>query len=258
MEYALKKQANTEPQPVENPEFSPQQVQNQPWQRMDGESALWYRRFKLYRSLGPKRTLLAALEKEQETIKVLKGTETDEKLTPPAKKRTKADKSRHLVEVPKPKPVQVPGSWKRASIQWHWQERVLAYDEYRIDKAIELNLEQLAIGVTNPFDRLMALKQLFNNLADIFNSNGSEMTFEQYCSGFARMQSTLKDIHEEMGDCDEAIMRVFLRQSCTKYYRDWKPPTTEEDHKKVIDQLGGPDKALDAIRQELLARGLKS
>src|SRR5436190_13240706 len=101
---------------AENPSIEPQDTPKQPWERMNGESALWYRRFKLYRGLGPKRTLLAALEKEQETLKVLKGTDDEEKPTPSAKKRTKADKSAHLTEVPKPKPVQVPGSWKRASI----------------------------------------------------------------------------------------------------------------------------------------------
>src|SRR5438045_1840658 len=75
--------------------------------RLENEPALWYRRFKIFRSLGVKRTLLAALLKEQEKAKVLKGTPPAPKLADTGKKRQNASNdARTLTPLPKVQPTQ--------------------------------------------------------------------------------------------------------------------------------------------------------
>src|SRR5258708_16004721 len=69
-----------------------EQPEKKAWERMDGESTRWYSRYKRFQGLGPKRTVLAAVEQER--------------------KQSKAPKSTRSQEKPKPKkPASVPGSW---------------------------------------------------------------------------------------------------------------------------------------------------
>src|SRR5258708_38636463 len=92
-----------------------EQPEKKAWERMDGESTRWYSRYKRFQGLGPKRTVLAAVEQER--------------------KQSKAPKSTRSQGKPKPKkPASVPGSWKAASIRWCWGERARAYDEDKVDK----------------------------------------------------------------------------------------------------------------------------
>ena len=69
------------------------------WDRLDGESGLWFARFDAYRLLGSRRTLLRAVraERAQEKDGV----------------RTRS----------------VPGAWGRAAQRWRWEERAQAWDE---------------------------------------------------------------------------------------------------------------------------------
>jgi len=77
----------------------------QPWERQrdeDGklESNLWFDRFTRYRLLGASRSLLGCVNDER----VLKRNE----------------KSNYT-----------PGSWRKAFKDWHWDERVKAWDEFK-------------------------------------------------------------------------------------------------------------------------------
>jgi hypothetical protein len=66
------------PQPMPNSAISPSPEQEKPikkpWQRQEGESVLWYNRYCRYQDLGPKRSLLAAVEQERTQITALKST----------------------------------------------------------------------------------------------------------------------------------------------------------------------------------------
>ena len=84
-------------------QVSGQKVDDKPWLRQRNEPALWYMRFQRYLALGPKRSMRAALSAEPNPRKASGG---------PVKLSD----------------ISVPGSWKRASKQWRWQERCEAYD----------------------------------------------------------------------------------------------------------------------------------
>jgi hypothetical protein len=70
------------------------------WERMNGETNLWYDRFCLYLSMGPSRSLLGTVNEEAQKS---------------AKKRSSS----------------VPGAWYDASNQWDWKARAEAWDEHR-------------------------------------------------------------------------------------------------------------------------------
>lgn len=63
------------------------------WDRLDGESALWFARFDAFRLLGPSRTIEACY---------------------------RAEKGRDRT---------CPGSWKTVAVRWQWRERAEAWDE---------------------------------------------------------------------------------------------------------------------------------
>ncbi len=85
------------------------QTMKKPWLLMDGEKTFWYNRFNRYRALGAKRSLQAAFEQEQQSIRALKSIEQEQKAAEPGvekvshRTRTRASKAPHLVEVAKPK-----------------------------------------------------------------------------------------------------------------------------------------------------------
>ncbi len=194
-----------------------------PWLRMDSEKTLWFNRFKRYLDLGPKRSLLAALEQEQQSVKALKSTKEEQK---PAGGRAgvkkvsslaSKGKAHHLVEVAKPRP-QVPGSWKQACADWCWVERARAYDSWRIDlvaeKHINETMTEAAIGV----NRVRTLKNLLAVTQDIFNRNINKMSFEQANMYLARMQSIMKDIREEMAAYEPAAARLLMENEVQQLY----------------------------------------
>src|SRR2546425_8963221 len=130
---------------------APPPTQKRPWNRMEGEPALWYRRFHIYLDLGYKRSLEAAVLKEQSSMKVLKSTKIAHSPEAPAKKgqsgRKAPSKRGQLVEVPKPRPVQVPGSWRAASVKWNWVARAHAWDDFCIDRMVEGTLKDVMDGL---------------------------------------------------------------------------------------------------------------
>ncbi len=71
------------------------------WERLSGEPALWYERFRIYLELGPNRSL-------RQAYLISRGDKA---------KEGKAEL-----------PLSAPNSWRRASYQYQWEARVNAYD----------------------------------------------------------------------------------------------------------------------------------
>jgi hypothetical protein len=212
------------PQPMPNSAISPSPEQEKPikkpWQRQEGESVLWYNRYCRYQDLGPKRSLLAAVEQERTQITALKSTK-DTSSHPVGRKngqkRTRAG-AEHLSEVPKP--VQVPGSWKQASKQWHWVERARAWDEYCIDHLVEQNIKLFFDEkYVLPIGRVRVLQSMADALLADYNKT-KNLTHEQGLQYMARVQSIFRDIREEMKVFDEALQRAALSHQLTKVYTE--------------------------------------
>jgi hypothetical protein len=197
-----------------------------PWKRQEGESTLWYNRYCLYQDLGYKRTVQAAVELERSKFKALRSTDI-----PPVdnKKRRKTPQNAALVEVPQPKPVQVPGSWKQASIAWNWIARARAWDAYCIDFMVEKNMEQLLENNhTLPMARIGTLQSMLTALSNTYNASNHKMTYEQDCLYIGRMQSLLRDIREEMRVYDESLQRAVTYRRCVEVYQTVDHTTYEE------------------------------
>ncbi len=178
------------------------------WQRREDEKPLWYNRFKRYLDLGPKRSIQAAFEQERGQVKALKSTKKQQK--------------RHLAAVAQ---VQVPGSWKAASVKYQWVERARAYDTSIVDTMTERWIEvYLAEDYTLVMDRVTALRALFDTTLKNYNANNHLMTFEQVCAFIARLQSLLRDIREEMKLYDRDFhAKVGKRRLAAKYLAGEEP-----------------------------------
>lgn len=75
-----------------------------PWERREGESNRWFRRFESFRLMGPSRSLIACVNRE----KVSKGLQ----------------ESRYT-----------PGSWRKQAVAFDWRARAEAWDQHLIDAA---------------------------------------------------------------------------------------------------------------------------
>lgn len=80
--------------------------QQQIWERMEGESPLWYRRFERYRLMELVRSIAAVFQEEE------------------------TERNR---EKPRTKPT---GDWYEIAKQWQWEERAAAWDAYQ-DEQLE-------------------------------------------------------------------------------------------------------------------------
>lgn len=191
--------------------------EKKPWARQEGESVMWFNRFRRYMNLGPKRSLLAAVQQEKSQIKAVKST--DKKPS----RRKKAVEAAHLEAVPTTK-IQVPGSWKQASKQWQWVARARAWDAYVIEYTVEENLQEfLTKHHTAPIARIRYLENLLNALQNNYNANKNVMTPDQDIKYFNAMQSVLRDIRIEMSLYDEAVTRAVIRSEATKLYESLTP-----------------------------------
>jgi hypothetical protein len=70
------------------------------WQRRDKEPNLWFRRFEAFRRMGPRRSYLAAYNKERAAL---------------GKEKTSS----------------LPRVWLDTAHEWNWVERAQAWDEYK-------------------------------------------------------------------------------------------------------------------------------
>jgi hypothetical protein len=76
------------------------------WEQQTGESRLWYRRFRAWLQ-QPRRSLLAVYREDWERRQARKGA-----------------KGREF------KATSAPSSWRRAYVEWQWEERAQAYDAH--------------------------------------------------------------------------------------------------------------------------------
>jgi hypothetical protein len=202
----------------------PPMPQKKLWLRQGGESKMWYNRFRRYLGLGPKRSLQAAVEDERKEISALKSTKDESKPTSAGKKgeqKGAKGSSVKLKEVPKPKPLQVPGSWKQACTKYRWVERARSWDEHLVDQAVEKHLLEEVSGMGRKGTRVRVLKQLAEKVAAQLN-DAEGMKFHVYCMLVARLQSILQDIKDEMDGYDESLERLLLKKETWKLYQEQK------------------------------------
>lgn len=92
------------------------------WERREGETDRWYRRFEFFKLMGPGRSLLEAVNQER----VKKGRERSNSL---------------------------PGSWRRAAEAWAWRARADAWDQHMAEEA-EAAWRAKVMGPTEVLARL--------------------------------------------------------------------------------------------------------
>ncbi len=196
--------------------------ERQPWEQVEGESKLWHNRFLRFLQLGFNRTVLLALEQErrefQLKVQAPKGTENEASTQKRGQNEGKSWVKNQPFEVLKPAPVQVPGSWKRASVRFQWVERAHAWDSYQVELMVEKHLRSFQEGLATSIGRVEKLKNMHFHLENVYNDNVATMSFTEICVCQARLQSLLKDIRDEMSHFDVAVARVLLRKQCQDFY----------------------------------------
>jgi hypothetical protein len=203
----------------------------QPWERQEGEPLFWYNRYKRFQGLGPKRTVLAALQQERRESKAPKSTQNGKK----------------------PKPRTVPGSWKAASIRWNWVERAQAFDEDKITRIVAGMFESLYDGPALAFNRIKTLENMLDATIQDLKAY-PYLTADQKLGYYARMQKILQAIAEEMRTFDHATQAFILRHLVTKQYEEQKAPMTAERMLKLEEQAGGKEQLAKALEKESARR----
>lgn len=171
--------------------------------QLPGESALWFRRYCLYRDLGNKRSLRAAVAKERETARLVKESES-------ATKSTKSKKSVGVTVSPSgqqqskatisPAPaINGPGSWKNASKVYHWAERALAFDNYLIEMMVITTTTSLGDTYANKFKRVQLLDLLIKNaLSQVNHAMDNATTHDVYLSYLKQIAALTAQMEREM------------------------------------------------------------
>jgi len=216
--------------------ITPESSEIQPWERQDGEPLFWYNRYKRFQGLGPKRTILAALQQERRAAKAPKSTQNQEKLKP------------------KSKSLSVPGSWKQASIRWQWVARAQAFDEDKVTQWVAIYFEDLYNGPALAFNRVMTLNNILDTITKDYNANNGRMSPDQRVAYFARMTTILRDIREEMRTFDHATQALILRHLAYKEYEEHKAMLTPDGYAQSVEKAGGIEKFSKELEQEKARR----
>jgi hypothetical protein len=173
--------------------------------QLPDEPGLWYKRYCLYRDLGHKRSLRAAVAKERESLRIVKEPVTATKS--PQKK--KASPTASPKDVKPVQTVQVPGSWKNAYKAYRWKERVQGFDTWLINKSVDLTEAHLGGTYANAYKRVMLLETLIKSAYDQWAAAvKAGTTHENYLLYIKRIQSLLDQMHAEMRGLDDATMRA--------------------------------------------------
>lgn len=118
--------------------------EQRPWDQIDGEPILWYKRFTRYRLLWPVRSIAAAYKSEQEENEEKRGKT---RATP----RTEAD-----------------GTWYEMARAWKWEERAAAWDaqvDAELEKTIAAERKKiLRTGMALQHKRIERLNYLVEKL----------------------------------------------------------------------------------------------
>lgn len=193
--------------------------------KLPGESALWFNRYLLYRNLGHKRTLKAAVVKERENLRLLKEPEA----SPEKPKKALKNKKEGVQVSSSPAPaIQVPGSWKVASKTYQWAERARSFDAWLLRRMAESTYEHLGETLANKYKRIQLLDTLIKATVDQLNnasSNGT--THKNYLAYIKEIAALLEQIKRE--NCDQEDMMAAItaygkamQEDIEKAYHDGK------------------------------------
>jgi hypothetical protein len=176
----MTEQASFAPQMLHPEQVSEQQEPEKPWLRQQNEPAKWFMRFKIYKDLGPKRTMQAAID---------------------------ADTGKEKQEKAQTKSVSIPGSWSRAAKVWNWKARAQAYD--LAEQAKDAVMIREFAGRQAFSSRAYRLVQLnytakcLKLILESWKAVPHDQT-KDYLSIVARYQSVLRDIETSMQGLDVA------------------------------------------------------
>lgn len=177
--------------------------------QLPGESALWFRRYCLYRDLGHKRSLRAAVAKERETAHLVEEPKTAPK-SPKTKKVAGVDVS--LSKAPEPA-LNVPGSWKHASKVYRWQERARAFDAYLIDMMVTHTYAHLGDTYANKYKRVQLLELLLKGAVDqLNNATANGATHSTYLAYLKQIAALTAQMEHEISAFSEEEMKGAIGQ----------------------------------------------
>jgi len=162
-----------------------------------GESALWFRRYLLYRDLGHKRTLRAAVAKERESVHLLKDSESATKSPQTQKEGVQL--------------VNVPGSWKNASKVYRWAERAKGFDAWLLRRMAEETYKHLGDGFANKFRRVQLIQLLIDAALEQMNhASENAAKHETYLAYTKRVAALLAQMEREMSTVNEEEMKAAI------------------------------------------------
>lgn len=115
-----------------------------PWERQEGESDLWFRRFDRYRLLFPVRSVTAVFQEEQAITEEKRG------------KERKSEPS---------------GRWYEMAKLWRWQERAEAWDAHLTAEEEEARKRVLGSGLALVHRRVLLLNETLNGLLDMLKDD---------------------------------------------------------------------------------------
>lgn len=162
--------------------------------RLPGESAMWFNRYCLYRDLGHKRSLRAAVAKERETLRVV---------GKPQKATLKGAGDIQSINVP--------GSWKHAAKSWAWADRAGAFDAWLLKGMIKGINEHMGDTYANKHKRLNLLDQLIKVTIEQWNATiKAGTTHKIYLSYLNQIAALLKQMHEEMDHVSDDEMQAAI------------------------------------------------
>lgn len=112
----------------------------QPWERLPGESLLWFRRFEQFRLMEPVRKIALVFQQEQRAQDQGEGKEGLE--------RTEA-----------------PGKWYTQAKKWRWDERAAAFDLHQAKELEELIAAEKAKVISEGYALMHKRIETLNMLA---------------------------------------------------------------------------------------------
>jgi hypothetical protein len=164
------------------------------YDRMPGERALWFQRFKRYCQMGRERSIQAVWEQERQAQTSTKNENVD------AASLVGADERVEIVKT-------TPGNWTKTAAQWQWRERAEAYDveqhqvwEERVSKEVLLDTQFTSRGY-----RIFILDTYACFLRDVTTKTFEDknVTMRDKLAAIKLTQSLMKDIRREMNELEK-------------------------------------------------------
>ncbi len=169
------------------------------YDRMDGEKAMWYQRFRLYCQLGRQRSVQAVLAMEQGHLKAPDSTNILDQEARFSVDHQMKELSESGVKIV------VSGTWKKQCVEFDWVARAEEWDldqrkewEKRLDKTIRLEAE-----FTSAQCRIWQLNTYAVFLQGMTTDvSFKEVPFKERIDAIRLSQSLMKDIKQEMDALD--------------------------------------------------------